>query len=445
MWTFQEIALSKKAQILCGANSASWQQFIAGYSTILFSDNALLAGQESHLRDTNQILLQTLIQANLWINKNESAQDLPSTGSPDDKQSLTLNLLSLVRTLRKNGASNPRDKIYGLLGIANDLDDQLPVISYKDHFMLTYAAFARWFINRHRDLAVLKLVNIGVPAPEPLPSWIPDFRTVNYMNNLRTEEGSGLLPHGPDRLYGATGSSVAQVEPGTTLELQLSGVCIGTITSLSDPAGNLIGNVAIGPRVLDGGQWPQMAQQCAVDGVYPPTREPIQQAYERLRVGDEILDEQNVPYSWPRRSKLALPIPAVGSATYLSSGDGRVHAERGDISRQITKHTTRQRFYITDTGYMGLAHRSCLKGDKVYLLMGGDMPFVLRHLQGVEGRQKTFQFKGESYVHGVMDGEHLVGLLRSAGRDASHVGDAELLASLSDSVAQLELETVTLR
>jgi hypothetical protein len=51
---------------------------------------------------------------------------------------------------------------------------------------------------------------------------------------------------------------------------------------------------------------------------------------------------------------------------------------------------------------MGLAHRSCQVGDQVYVLMGGDMPFVLRSLGG-----SFFGFGGESYVHGIMDEEML--------------------------------------
>jgi hypothetical protein len=51
---------------------------------------------------------------------------------------------------------------------------------------------------------------------------------------------------------------------------------------------------------------------------------------------------------------------------------------------------------------MGLAHRSRQIGDQIYVLMGGDTPFALRPLGG-----SFFGFGGESYVHGIMDGEML--------------------------------------
>jgi hypothetical protein len=49
------------------------------------------------------------------------------------------------------------------------------------------------------------------------------------------------------------------------------------------------------------------------------------------------------------------------------------------------------------------------------------MPFILRKLQ-----TGTFQFKGQSYVHGVMDGEYLL----KSFNGAIPVGDEEWLSSL---------------
>jgi hypothetical protein len=58
--------------------------------------------------------------------------------------------------------------------------------------------------------------------------------------------------------------------------------------------------------------------------------------------------------------------------------------------------TTRKRMFKTETGYMSIAHRSVEIGDRVYVFMGGEMPFVLRPF-GVSSNH--FGFGGESYVH----------------------------------------------
>lgn len=57
-------------------------------------------------------------------------------------------------------------------------------------------------------------------------------------------------------------------------------------------------------------------------------------------------------------------------------------------------------FYITEHGYLGFAEESCQKGDDVYVFCGGEVPFIVRLIG--EG---LFAFHGETYVHGLMDGE----------------------------------------
>lgn len=79
-----------------------------------------------------------------------------------------------------------------------------------------------------------------------------------------------------------------------------------------------------------------------------------------------------------------------------------MHGVNGDIGMSILSKTTRKRMFKTETGYMGIAHRSVEIGDKVYVLMGGEMPFILRPFGG-----NYFGFGSESYVHGIMDGEML--------------------------------------
>jgi hypothetical protein len=59
-----------------------------------------------------------------------------------------------------------------------------------------------------------------------------------------------------------------------------------------------------------------------------------------------------------------------------------------------------KRFFLSDTGYLGLAPIRSQAGDEVWILQGGNVPFILRGLQN--GR---YLLVGEAYVHGVMLGE----------------------------------------
>jgi hypothetical protein len=103
-----------------------------------------------------------------------------------------------------------------------------------------------------------------------------------------------------------------------------------------------------------------------------------------------------------------------------------VHGAKDDVGMSILRCTTRKRLFKTDTGLLGIAHRSLEVGDKVFVLMGADMPFVLRPLGG-----NYYSFGGEAYVHGIMDGEMLVSALVGRGDpDSGHAPDLAWIRNL---------------
>lgn len=61
-----------------------------------------------------------------------------------------------------------------------------------------------------------------------------------------------------------------------------------------------------------------------------------------------------------------------------------------------------RRLIISDNGYMGIVAPNTERGDLICILFGGEVPFILRAVEG--GRYRLI---GECYVHGIMDGEAL--------------------------------------
>jgi hypothetical protein len=67
-----------------------------------------------------------------------------------------------------------------------------------------------------------------------------------------------------------------------------------------------------------------------------------------------------------------------------------------------------QAFFVTVKGYIGVGPPDARSGDQVWILCGGQVPFVLRETQ-----QESTAFDGacerslvgDAYVHGIMDGE----------------------------------------
>jgi len=117
-----------------------------------------------------------------------------------------------------------------------------------------------------------------------------------------------------------------------------------------------------------------------------------------------------------------------------------VFVDSDNIVLNVLDATKGQRMYLTNSGYMGLAHNSCMVGDKVYLLMGSDMLFMLQ-------KRSTggFQFLDEAYVHGIMDGEFLL-KLRDLLRDEKRrdLSDDEWLGSLGEGELPFDVETLVL-
>ncbi|RFU78969.1 hypothetical protein TARUN_3273 [Trichoderma arundinaceum] len=70
----------------------------------------------------------------------------------------------------------------------------------------------------------------------------------------------------------------------------------------------------------------------------------------------------------------------------------------------IEKYALGRRFFITKKGYFGLGPQKSEPGDRIVVLFGSGVPFVLRKCTTVAGKG-AWRIVGECYVHGIMQGE----------------------------------------
>jgi hypothetical protein len=70
-----------------------------------------------------------------------------------------------------------------------------------------------------------------------------------------------------------------------------------------------------------------------------------------------------------------------------------------DATKAVTLRAARRRLIITEKGYMGLGPRDVARGDVVAILIGCNVPVILRPTGD------NWFFVGEAYVCGIMDGE----------------------------------------
>ena len=70
-------------------------------------------------------------------------------------------------------------------------------------------------------------------------------------------------------------------------------------------------------------------------------------------------------------------------------------------SRAVERMAGHRKFAVTETGYIGWVSEAAQLGDEIWILDGGNVPYVLRS-SGVEGE---YALIGESFVQGLMTGE----------------------------------------
>jgi hypothetical protein len=81
---------------------------------------------------------------------------------------------------------------------------------------------------------------------------------------------------------------------------------------------------------------------------------------------------------------------------------GRWFERRMDFIEVLEPVMFMRRFFMTEMLYFGFGAKSLRVGDKVVVLLGGKVPYIVRRVDGENG---VYRFVGDAYVHGIMNGE----------------------------------------
>lgn len=106
----------------------------------------------------------------------------------------------------------------------------------------------------------------------------------------------------------------------------------------------------------------------------------------------------------------------------FSKAANLVEAFRGVLNKVIVSHfsktmagrLTNRTMLITESAHIGMAHDHCAEGDEIWILAGGRVPYVLRPCDKSQSEldisaPKRYIFKGDCYIHGIMEGEYFQG------------------------------------
>ena len=167
VWTLQELALGKNFLLMCGQDTLSWIHCEGAKIAI----NYLVTLAGSYGKDS----IFKLIKAPWW---DSLTMRVLVWGKPSQDMTL-LNLLAITeRTGRR--ATDARDRIYGLLGIANDTIAKQVTVDYKKSTKEVYTEVAAALVTRYGldtlsycDSALVQHGPSGITVADEWPSWVP--------------------------------------------------------------------------------------------------------------------------------------------------------------------------------------------------------------------------------------------------------------------------------
>lgn len=304
---------------------------------------------------------------------------------------LPLRLGYSISRFRYRESADPKDKVFGLLGLSHASARQL--VDYTLEKKRVYTKCVR------HDLVSMGSLDALMRLPKrsrdsSLPSWVPDLEAAVWDDprlNMLTSELRHIIDCIP--LFRAGTHRSMELSPTREDQLQLGGRRVDSIRRIRNGPPPMVwlntGDSRLMPKVR--ANWRAMIDtnpfldldSCPSGGTYA-------EAFWRTCTCDS-----HVPRDLDGRARRITAEDEEGVNKKLADG-----AHGSGVNPTKT-------FFVSQQGYIGVGPEDTRVGDVVYVLFGGSVPFLLRDLPEVEGIRGSHTFVGHAYVHGIMDGEAL--------------------------------------
>lgn len=351
-------------------------------------------------------------------------------------------LRELLWETRYRRATDPRDKIYSLLGLMGDPMSKLLQPDYTKSVSEVYSNATHHLVAQNSSLDPICGQQIQ-GRREDLPSWVPDY-TLN-----RDLAASPLVRiDGRESIYAATGYdyhsrfSIPDIDtlPKSWDTLHVTGLYIDTITHTSGPSSD---DDSFGD-IHD--QWYSTLLEASgsLQGFTEDVRHCLADISSRVRQYSEYFYLEDANSSLPSGTE---PDPLMTEVYILDAYIQTLLCGRVSSSERVTNDeikalmsfrspdqaspTTDQEFVakickafeagmrrrnlaVTKCGYIGAVPRETQPDDLICVLFGCSVPIVLRKaaLGTATTSDISYKFIGEAYIHGFMDAEAIAMLVK---------------------------------
>jgi hypothetical protein len=366
VWVIQEVNVAQNIVVHCGPHVMQWSDMIE-------IQGFLCERFRTYLEDLSikHLDLMDLVQSLLF----RGPQSLLADRDPQNSRNLDLFDAMMMHRLKLS--TDPRDKVYALVGLTTARDDPRFVIDYSLSTRQVYLNTADYIISKSQDLDLILMKTRGT-AKVDLPTWIPNWastgsrQAIPYRRALRRSE------------YSASGSrkSDAIVSRQSGI-LNARGICLGSMQSVG-PASSMDWNDSswgrktfcawytyfrIASTTIGGGE--EMLCRYLARLLLCELSEPdegLQRALSDCLRKNCTLSDCLCFWHKARRPYVLLGADSVAKSV----------SEAEQWIRSVSQMLSRRRPFITSEGDMGLAERTVVDGDKVCILFGCSIPVILR-------------------------------------------------------------------
>lgn len=369
------------------------------------------------------------LNAIVWID-NLGARLWPRTWLSGQEK---MDVRALMHQIRACRSMDPRDRIYGLYGIFQDLRIQLPDISYSKTKEQIYWEFTVAFCKRTQSLELVTLAS-ELCNGRKAPTWVPDFSGVYRIGDLFGDtkaskksqprfqflaNDTNLLVSGRIVDFVCTKSNHTTRQPKDVARdvqdnrhLNLFEGSQQTVRAFRDWYRLLSAGPALNRYESEDNLKLVFAEILTVAKAHSLKAMPVALDRTSFRTWIDLLLLQIDRTEYLEHKKVqALKDEFLNSLElrYLTESEEwetlcilKTHPKIDRIHHTVWMLTRDNTCFVTRKGYVGTALYCLKEGDAIVLLAGVDRPMILRRVS--EGSQ-GYRIVGPAYIHDMMEGE----------------------------------------
>jgi hypothetical protein len=372
LWIQQEIRLAQSAVLLCGFHKLSWPAFRKAVETLW-------------LKTVDDKEIGLLTYGPIFKERRRHVRALCTGG-------LFPSFEDLLTQTRRCKCTDPRDRIYALLGLLDQKYDIVP--DYEKPIAEVYQDMFTSYMKKQHTYGNLKLLaycEMHDPASNG-PSWVPDWSRENKCEPLMTSDGLGAT--------GFSNSDVSVIDNGILRVMGIEVAKISGVFPTQLSAASTVDDFVI-----------------ALKAILPQRMTLLETFEQRLEIFyrtlccdsfSDILEDQDSAILPNRREAKR------GLRDILRSDWGtKISLSKGTFKYldYALGYCRYRSIFSTTDGVIGLGPPLATSADVIALLPGCFSPMVLRPLQMWHRGNPITRYRvvGECYLQNLMEGKAVLG------------------------------------